>query len=281
MSTDAMVDEIELDGDTRSLRNRPAVRSQRHSRLRPRRRDLRGHVGADPALDLRRHGRRHRHRQPLRLQHHHRQGGRARHALRLAIRARRLRLHLRRRRLWRIHHRHRLGRPARRLRTWSRRSPSPSASPTSPCCSPPTSTSSASCRSAPATPPSAIARATTRPACAAAGASPSPLRPSATPPCRSRAKSTASLSCPTIRQELDQDCFEAYNIQVQGLRRRLEASACEEGRDRRLRRPRFHTGAARRCPRLRPDGPQALRHHRRHHAGLRHHGSTPSPTPTR
>ena len=62
----------------------------RHSRLRLPRRDLRGLLGADSALHLRRDGGRDHPRQPLRLQHHHRQGRRAQHALRLAIGPRRL-----------------------------------------------------------------------------------------------------------------------------------------------------------------------------------------------
>ncbi len=96
----------------RAVRRRSLLRSQRCPWLHPRRRDLRGHVGPDPAFDLRRPRRRQHHREPFGFQHHDRQGGRARHAVPVAIGAGIMRLHLRRRRLWRVHDRHRLGRPA-------------------------------------------------------------------------------------------------------------------------------------------------------------------------
>ena len=77
-----------------------------------RRGDLRGLLGADPALDRRRARRRAGVLQPVRLQHRRRQGARARHAVRGAVNARTVsRLCLCRRRAGRKHYRSRLGRP--------------------------------------------------------------------------------------------------------------------------------------------------------------------------
>ena len=164
--------------------------------------------------------------QPLGLEHHDRQGGRAQIALRQPGQPLHRRLCLLRRRARREHHRSRLGRPgldlrARRIarrdrplrpRTRSSRSP--------------TSTSSASGSSGCAT-----ARSTTMPAppaiprraSAASASSTSPPSPTSA----SSGRCAASPMCPNRPEQLDQDCYEAFNIQVQGLVRRFQATAGE------------------------------------------------------
>ena len=102
--------------------------ADRPARLRRPRRDLRGLLGADPALLRRRAGRRHDPRQPLGLQHHHRQGRRAAHALPVAVGPRGRGLSLLRRRAGREHHRPRLGRAGRRSTSWASCWPRPSGS---------------------------------------------------------------------------------------------------------------------------------------------------------
>ena len=75
---------------------------------------------------------------------------------------------------------------------------------------------------------------------------------------------------PADPDRLEQDCYEAYNIQVAGLQQRLRGDRRPEGRHRRLRRPRLHARADRRRP---GDGPRrapAQRHPRLHAARLRH-----------
>ena len=75
---------------------------------------------------------------------------------------------------------------------------------------------------------------------------------------------------PNRKTHLDQDCYEAFNIQVEGLRRRFEFTGGDPHGDRRLRRARFHARADRRRQGLRPARPAAQHHPRLHHAGLRH-----------
>ena len=77
---------------------------------------------------------------------------------------------------------------------------------------------------------------------------------------------------PNRKTHLDQDCYEAFNIQVEGLRRRFEATSgthmvigVSGGLD-------FDPRADRRRQGLRPAGPAAHDDPRLHHAGLRHRG---------
>ena len=100
----------------RALRHRAAVRVAVDPQLHPPRRDLRGRVGADPALDLRRAGRRHGAGQPVGVEHHDRQVGLPPPAGEPAVGAlhRRLPLHLGRQR--RVDHRPGVGRRGHRLR---------------------------------------------------------------------------------------------------------------------------------------------------------------------
>ena len=151
-----------------------------------------------------------------------------RHLLcRVAVGARRRRLRLFGRRARREHHRPRLGRPGRDLRA---RRPAgrdralPAASPSS---ASPTSTPAASSASACGCRPSTTpprrpgapedrfrrVRFEHRPALRATSASIRPIRRFPFVPNR-----------PT---QLDQDCYEAFNIQVEGLRRRFEATSGE------------------------------------------------------
>ena len=60
-----------------------------------------------------------------------------------------------------------------------------------------------------------------------------------------RARSSAFPTCRATRRARDERCAEVYDIQVQGLVKRLEPSGHRKRRDRRLRRPRFDAGAAR------------------------------------
>ena len=72
---------------------------------------------------------------------------------------------------------------------------------------------------------------------------------------------------------LEQDCYEAYNIQVSGLAQRLRATGLKQGGDRRFGRAGFDPGAD--CLRagVRSAGPAARRHPGLHDAGLRDVGS--------
>ena len=85
---------------------------------------------------------------------------------------------------------------------------------------------------------------------------------------------------PADPDRLEQDCYEAYTIQVAGLRAAAVGDRRPEGRHRRLRRPRLHPRADRRGQ---GDGPRrapAQRHPRLHPAGLRHQRAGRRATPT-
>ena len=99
-----------------AVRAGPDLRRRRPRRLRAARRDLRGLLGRDPALDRGGAGRRHDPRQPVGLEHHHRQVRRAPPALPLAVGPRRRGLRLFGGRAGREHHRPRLGRAGGDLR---------------------------------------------------------------------------------------------------------------------------------------------------------------------
>ena len=80
---------------------------------------------------------------------------------------------------------------------------------------------------------------------------------------------------PDDPERLAQDCYEAYEIQVYGLERRLEAIGQASGhqpraRHRRQRRARLHPRPHRRLPRHGPARAAAQRRPRVHDAGLRH-----------
>ena len=74
---------------------------------------------------------------------------------------------------------------------------------------------------------------------------------------------------PNRRSHLDQDCYEAFNIQVEGLARRFEFDRRRAHGDRRLGRARLDARADRRRQGLRPARPAAHGDPRLHHAGLR------------
>ena len=74
---------------------------------------------------------------------------------------------------------------------------------------------------------------------------------------------------PDDPERLALDCYEAYNIQVSGLERRITAIGAPEGGHRRQRRPRLHPRADRRRQGDGPARPPAHRHPRLHDAGLR------------
>ena len=84
---------------------------------------------------------------------------------------------------------------------------------------------------------------------------------------------------PADPQRLEQDCYEAYNIQVAGLEQRLRAIGLPEGRHRRLRRARLDPRADRRRPGDGPARPAAQRHPRVHAAGLRDRRRAPRAMP--
>ena len=116
----------------------------------------------------------------------------------------------------------------------------------------PTSTSTCCARSACGWAPSTTTAART----------PRAPAPSAGSPSRSTRR-TATSACgagralpvrPADPARLEQDCYEAYNIQVAGLQQRLRRDRRAEGRHRRLRRPGLHARADRRRA---GDGPRA------------------------
>ena len=76
----------------------------------------------------------------------------------------------------------------------------------------------------------------------AASHSSSPRPPAARP---AGARSSASRSCRPTRRCSRENCYEAYNIQVQGLAQRLARDRPQAAGDRRLGRPRFDAGADR------------------------------------
>ena len=75
---------------------------------------------------------------------------------------------------------------------------------------------------------------------------------------------------PADPARLEQDCFEAYNIQVAGLVQRLSATRDQAGGHRRFRRPGFDPCADRDGPRDGQAGPAALQHPGLYDAGIRH-----------
>ena len=75
---------------------------------------------------------------------------------------------------------------------------------------------------------------------------------------------------PNRPERSTQDCYEAFNIQVQGLDAPVRGDQRRAHRHRRLRRARFDPCADRRGQGLRPARPAAHDHPRLHHARLRH-----------
>ena len=215
---------IEVAGQGAPFGTGPDLRRRRPRRLRLPHRDLRGLSGrrCRPRRIGALAGRADPH-QPLGLEHHHRQGRRAQAALRQPGEPLPRRLRLLRRRAGREHHRPRLGRPGLDLR--ARR---------------------AARRDRPLRPRRrARGRRRRRPAAAARADAQRHLqrqcprrRPSRDALPHASASSTSrtsptSASSATLRrfpyvpnrpEQLDQDCYEAFNIQVQGLVRRFEAT---------------------------------------------------------
>ena len=143
--------------------------------------------------------------------------------------------------------------------------------------SPPTSTSAASARSACATAPSPTTRAARKPRGSRFRTVDFALerRTNAWP---LSAPSSAFPTCRPIRPLRD-NCYEAYNIQVQGLAKRLKSTGVKNavigvsgGLD-------FDPGPDRRLPGVGPAGPAAREHPGLHPAGLRHLGQDPQATP--
>ena len=104
----------------------------------------------------------------------------------------------------------------------------------------------------------------------ARGVSSSTRRP-ATSACSVR--SSGSRSCRADPARLQQDCYEAYNIQVVRAGAAAARAELSEGRHRCLRRPGLDARADRRRPRHGPGRPAAQRHSRVHPARLRHRGA--------
>ena len=159
-----------------AVRHRPAVQGDEPAAAEVPRRDLRGRVGADPAVELRRAGRRDGAGQPLGLEHHDRQVRLPAPARRPAVGAlpRGLPVFVGRRR--RVDHRPRLGRPGADLRERRPARRNRSASSTARTSSAPTSTSRGSRASACARTPSASRSASTRRSSSASARSDSSCR---------------------------------------------------------------------------------------------------------
>ncbi len=91
----------------------------------------------------------------------------------------------------------------------------------------------------------------------------------------------ASRSCPTRPAKLDADCYEAFNIQVEGLRKRIDAVGAKHlviGVSGGLDSTHALIVAAKA---MRPARPPARRHPRLHHARLRDRRGDQGPTPGR
>ena len=157
---------------------------------------------------------------------------------------RRLRLRLVRRR--RIDHRPGLRRPLpdRRERHAARRVAALPARRAR--CSSPTSTSTASRIDRMRTNSFDDASRCTRPRPRRSAASPFDLDGAAPTPRPAAARSTRTRSCRSEPDQLRERCDEIFHTQVAGLAKRLEHIGTAAGRHRRLRRPRFDAGAARR-----------------------------------
>ena len=80
---------------------------------------------------------------------------------------------------------------------------------------------------------------------------------------------------PSDPAKLRDNCYEAYNIQIQGLAQRLQSSRSRAGDHRRVGRPRFDAGADRHLPGDGPARPAAQERAGLHAAGLRHVGQNP------
>ena len=193
------------------------------------RRDLRGPLGADPAVVVRRAGRRDGAAQPLGLEHHHRQGRIPPRARRRAVGALPGGLPVLRGRPRRVHHRPRLGRPRADRRERQPAGRVGALRHRAAACHAPRSTSSGC--------PQERMRQTTlrrqtrrtRPRCrtpSARSASRSSCPP--TSGCCRRASTSASRTCPSDPRTRDERCAEVYNIQVQGLAKRLQFTGIEK-----------------------------------------------------
>ena len=233
--------EITIGGADRAVRHRPAVRGRGRAGPDRARRDLRGHLDPGAAELAGGTGRRDGARQPVRQQHHDRQGGDAAPAVRLAIGALRRGVSVRRGRCGRIHHRSRLGRPgldlrercdAGRDRALSHR---PASSPwpisTSTCCA------TSACRWAASTPTAAAIPRTFR-----------RIGFRLDPPAGDiglERKVERFPFVPADPARLEQDCYEAYNIQVSGPGAAAARHRHQARGDRRVGRARFHPRADR------------------------------------
>ena len=96
-----------------------------------------------------------------------------------------------------------------------------------------------------------------------------------------RAASSASPTCPATPRERDERCYEAYNIQVHGLVKRLRSTGIEQAGDRRVGRARLDAGAASSPPSDGPARPAAHEHPRLHDARASPRSDARSPTRTR
>ena len=165
--------------------------------------------------------------EPVGQQYHDRQGADAAPLMRLAIGALHRRLRLFRRRRRQIDDRSRLGRPGRHLRDWRAAWPRPSAFRPIPKWRLPMSISAASARSGCAPTPLATARA--RPP--RAGRCSARSRSISLPPREPLALRREIERFPYVPADpamLDDNCYEAYNIQVQGLAQRLRATGLKK-----------------------------------------------------
>ncbi len=226
-------------------------------------------MGADPAERRGGAGRRHHPRQSFRQPDHDRPRRHPPSAVPIRLRPLPRRLRLRRRRQRREHHRSRLGRPGHGVR--ERRSPRGGR---------PFSRSGAD----------GGGRHRSRPAAAGADADGHlrrqpphprwpcrhlpprgvPARPAARATSAWSVASSGSRSCRPIPRGCEQDCYEAYNIQVVRPRAAASRHRHEARRDRRLRRARLHPRADRRRPCAGPTEAAAREHPGVHPARLRH-----------
>ena len=245
-------------------------------RLRRPRRNLRGRLGAQPAQRRGGGGGRDGAGQSVGQQHHHRQGRDAAAAVPVAIGALPRGVSVRRRRGRRVDHRPGLGRPGlgvrerqyfgrdRTVSRWRTRRRSPIS--TSTCC--------------------AQER-------LQMGSFDTNRRRHARPFRRDRLSRSSRRAddvgfrrrierfpfVPADVARLEQDCYEAYNIQVSGLAQRLRATGSKQGGDRHFRRAGFDPGADRLRPGVRSAGAAARRAFWLTRCRVSRPRITPNPTP--
>ena len=262
-----------------AVRHRHAVPLDRHRAGHLPCRDLRGHLGAGAAVEPCGARRRGGAGQPVGQQHHHRQGRGAAPAVRQPVGARHRGLCLLGVGPGRIDDRPCLGRPCRDLRM---RRPARRVGALREGLDhrhAPTSISAASARSGCATTASPTARMQRGRQGHALPQGRLRARRAAGRAWRSSAPIERFPYVPSDPAKLRDNCYEAYNIQIQGLAQRLQSSRTENGDHRRVGRPRFDPGADRHLPGDGPARPAAQERPGLHAAGLRHARTKPTRMP--